>query len=164
MAYKYKSAIMISAVILLGIALQVVFGFAEIKDTPNKAAVEFAKAYYKFDVNMKDRLCSDLLDDPEQDYVANYIHRKYHKAKDLGYSLNYLKTGLKDITTTTLSGDENMAVIEFKAKSSYALRTFFTGERFEVHETFELVKENGCWKVCGNPFSIAGTDGSKSTI
>jgi hypothetical protein len=158
MAYKYKSAITIVAVILIGIALQVIFGFAELKDTPNKAAAEFAQAYYKFDPDMKERLCSKLLEDPEKDYVANYIHRKHHKAKDRGYSLNYLKTGLKDISTTTLSRDENSAVIELKAESKYALRTFFTGERFEVHETFELVKEDDQWKVCGNPFNIAGLD------
>ncbi len=158
MAHKYKSAITIVAVILLGVALQVVLSFAEIKDSPNKAAVEFAKAYYKFDPAMKDRLSSKLTEDPEQDHVAIYIHRKYEEARDRGYSLNYLKTRLTDISTNTLSRDENSAVIELTARSRYALRTFFTGDRFEVHETFKVVKENGEWKVCGNPFFIAGAD------
>ena len=164
MAYKYKSAISIALVILLGIALQVVFVFAETKDTPNKAAVEFAEAYFKFDPAMKYMLCSKLCDDQEQDYVAIYIHESSMRARDLGYNLSYLKTGLKDIMTTTLARDENSATIEFKAKSKYALRTFFTGDKFEVHHKFDLIKEDGKWKVCGNPFLIAGTGNLKDMV
>jgi hypothetical protein len=156
MAFKYKSAISIALVILLGIALQVVFVFAEGKDTPNKAAVEFAEAYFKFDPAMKDMLCSDLADSQEQDYVGIYIYEGLRRAKDLGYSLNYIKTGLKDISTNTLELDENRATVELKAKSKYALRTFFTGDKFNVHHNLQLVKEDGKWKVCGNPFFIAG--------
>jgi hypothetical protein len=164
MAYKYKSAISIALVILLGIALQVVFVFAETKDTPNKAAVEFAEAYFKFDPAMKYMLCSKLCDDQEQDYVAIYIHESSMRARDLGYNLSYLKTGLKDVMTTTLARDENTATIEFKAKSKYALRTFFTGDKFEVHHKFDMIKEDGKWKVCGNPFLIAGTGNVKDTV
>ncbi len=157
MAYKYKSAISIALVILLGIALQVVFVFAESKVTPNKVAVEFAEAYFKFDPAMKNLLCSKLADDPERDHVAIYIHESSQYAKDMGYNQSYLKTGLKDIMTKTLARDDNSATIVLKAKSKYALRTFFRGDRFEVYEKFEMVKEDGQWKVCGNPFLIAGT-------
>jgi len=164
MAYKYKSAISIALVILLGIALQVVFVFAETKDTPNKAAVEFAEAYFKFDPAMKYMLCGKLCDDQEQDHVAIYIHESSMRARDLGYNLSYLKTGLKDIMTTTLARDENSATIEFKAKSKYALRTFFTGDKFEVHHKFDMIKEDGRWKVCGNPFFIAGTENVEDMV
>jgi hypothetical protein len=164
MASKYKSAISIALVILLGIALQVVFVFAEIKDTPNKAAVEFAEAYFQFDPAMKNMLCTKLVDNQEKDYVAIYIHESSMRARDLGYNLSYLKTSLKDIKTSTLSRDENSATIELKAKSRYALRTFFTGDKFEVHHKFEMLKENGKWKVCGNPFFIAGTDDVKDKV
>jgi hypothetical protein len=164
MAYKYKSAISIALVILLGIALQVVFGFAETKDTPNKAAVEFAEAYFKFDPSMKHMLCSQLVDDQKQDYVAIYIHESSMHARDLGYNPSYLKTGLKDIMTNTLARDENSATIELKAKSKYALRTFFTGDHFEVYHKFDMIKEDGKWKVCGNPFSIAGTDSGEDVV
>jgi hypothetical protein len=164
MAYKYKSAISIALVILLGIALQVVFVCAEIKDTPNKAAVEFAEAYFKFDPAMKYMLCSKLTDDQEQDYVAKYIYQSSMRARDLGYNLSYLKTGLKDIMTNTLARDENSATIELKAKSTYALRTFFTGDKFEVYHKFDMIKEDGKWKVCGNPFFIAGTDNVKDMV
>jgi hypothetical protein len=161
MAYKYKSAISIALVILLGIALQVVFVFAETKETPNKVAVEFAEAYFKFDPAMKYMLCSKLSDDQEQDYVAIYIHESSMRARDLGYNLSYMKTGLKDIITNTLARDETTATIELKAKSKYALRTFFTGDRFEVYHKFDMIKEDGKWKVCGNPFFIAGTGNVK---
>lgn len=164
MAYKYKSAISIALVILLGIALQVVFVFAEAKESPNKVAVEFAEAYFKFDPAMKHMLCSKLSDGQEQDYVAIYIHESSMRAKDLGYNLSYLKTGLKDIKTNTLTSDENSATIELKAKSKYALRTFFTGDKFEVYHKFDMIKEDGKWKVCGNPFFIAGTDNVKEVI
>jgi len=164
MAYKYKSAISIALVILLGIALQVVFVCAETKDTPNKVAVEFAEAYFKFDPAMKYMLCNKLSDKQEQDYVANYIHDSSMRARDLGYGLSYLKTGLKDIMTNTLSRDENSATIELKAKSKYALRTFFTGDKFEVHHKFDMIKEDGRWKVCGNPFFMAGTENVEDMV
>lgn len=164
MAYRYKSAISIALVILLGIAFQVIFVFAETKDTPNKAAVKFAEAYFKFDPAMKSMLCSKLVDDQEQDYIAIYINESSLRANDLGYNLSYLKTGLKDIMTSTLAQGENTAVIELKAKSKYALRTFFTGDRFEVHQKMDMVKEDGKWKVCGNPFFIAGADCMKDAV
>lgn len=162
MAYRYKSAISIALVILLGIALQVVFVFAETKETPNKVAVEFAEAYFRFDPAMKSMLCSRLVED--QDHVAIYIQESSRRARDLGYNLSYLKTGLKDIMTNTLARDENSATIELKAKSKYALRTFFTGDRFEVYHKFDMIKEDGKWKVCGNPFLIAGTGNVKEMV
>jgi hypothetical protein len=162
MAYKYKSAISIALVILLGIALQVVFVFAETKETPNKVAVEFAEAYFRFDPAMKSMLCSKLIKD--QDHVAIYIQESSRRARDLGYNLSYLKTGLKDIMTNTLARDENSATIELKAKSKYALRTFFTGDRFEVYHKFDMIKEDGKWKVCGNPFLIAGAGNVKDMV
>jgi hypothetical protein len=164
MAYRYKSAISIALVILLGIALQVVFVFAETKETPNKVAVEFAEAYFRFDPEMKSMLCSKLVEDQEQDHVAIYIQKSSRRARDLGYNLSYLKTGLKDIMTNTLARDENSATIELKAKSKYALRTFFTGDRFEVYHKFDMIKEDGKWKVCGNPFLIAGTADVKEMV
>jgi hypothetical protein len=163
MAYKYKSAISIALVILLGIIIQVVFVFAYTKETPNKVAVEFAEAYFKFDPAMKDMLCSSLANQ-EQDYVTIYIQESFNRAKDLGYNLSYLKTGLKDIETNTLARDEDSAIIELKAKSRYALRTFFRGDRFEVNQKLDLVKEDGKWKVCGNPFLMAGTGDVKDMV
>jgi hypothetical protein len=162
MAYRYKSAISIALVILLGIALQVVFVFAETKETPNKVAVEFAEAYFRFDPAMKSMLCSKLIED--QDHVAIYIQESSRRARDLGYNLSYLKTGLKDIKTNTLARDENSATIELKAKSKYALRTFFTGDRFEVYHKFDMIKEDGKWKVCGNPFLIADAGNVKDMV
>jgi hypothetical protein len=163
MAYKYKSAISIALVILLGIIIQVVFVFAYTKETPNKVAVEFAEAYFKFDPAMKDMLCNSLANQ-EQDYVTIYIQESFNRAKDLGYNLSYLKTGLKDIETNTLARDENSATIELKANSRYALRTFFRGDRFEVNQKLDLVKEDGKWKVCGNPFLMAGTGDVKDMV
>jgi hypothetical protein len=34
-------------------------------------------------------------------------------------------------------------------------KLFFIGESRPVDEVLELVRENGTWKVCGNPFGLA---------
>ncbi len=160
MAENFKSAVTITLTILLGIGLQVVLALSEMTDTPSKAATEFAEAYFKSDPAMKDRLCADLLDSGEGDIVAAYINRNRQKAADLGYTLCYAGDRVKHITTKTVSMGQDRAVLEVEAELKNGLRSFFTGEKaYEVHEEFHMVKEeDGRWKVCGNPFMIAGCD------
>ena len=43
-------------------------------------------------------------------------------------------------------------------KNEVVGRLFSIGETYSVDETLKLVKEDGRWKVCGNPFLIAGAD------
>ncbi len=159
MTDNVKSAVTITLTILLGIGLQVVFAVSEMTDNPEKAAVEFAKAYFHNDPDMRNRLCANLLESGEGDPVAAHITRNIWKADERGFSLCYLGDRVKHINTKTLSVNEDKALLEVEAKLKNSLRSFFTGEKaYEVHEQFQMVKEDGRWKVCGNPFMIAGAD------
>ncbi len=159
MADNVKSAVTITLTILLGIGLQVVFALSETTDTPGKAAVEFAQAYFHNDPDMRKRLCADLLESGEGDLVAAHITRNIWQADERGFSLCFLGDRVKHINTKTLSVTRDKAVLEVEATLKNSLRSFFTGEEaYEVHEQFQMVKEDGQWKVCGNPFMIAGAN------
>ena len=50
--------ITITLSVLLGIFLQVLLIFGDMQDSPNKAVLEFTKAYFKYDkAGMAERLC-----------------------------------------------------------------------------------------------------------
>ena len=49
-----------TSILMLALILQVVLAVADQRDTPEKAAVEFAEAYYRLDPSMADRLCAGL--------------------------------------------------------------------------------------------------------
>lgn len=49
----------IAIVIICGAILQGLFYLVDGKDSPQKAAIEFAKAYYGLNVAMADRLCEE---------------------------------------------------------------------------------------------------------
>ena len=67
------------AVFLLAFFLQIIFVFADTRDTPGKAAVEFARMYYQLDPAMSTRLCDELALD-EENNVRGRLHSKHGKA------------------------------------------------------------------------------------
>ncbi len=64
-----------TTVFLLAVFFQVVFVFADTRDTPSKAVVDFARMYYQLDSAMATRLCDELALDEEVNVVAAYIQR-----------------------------------------------------------------------------------------
>lgn len=140
--------------VLLGVFFQVLFVFADNQDTPNKAVVEFAKAYYKFDPSMSERLCSDVRTVEDVDVVSDYIYKAKQRAETLGYSLFYIKEKLYHVETYTVSKDHERAQIQLVCERKPPLKSFFTGEIYHVNKIYDVVKEEGKWKVCGNPFSM----------
>lgn len=149
----------IGLAIILGIFVQVLLVFADTQDSPNKAAVEFTKAYFAFDkAVMSDRLCesSKVVDDV--DVVGKYVYDAMQEANARGYSLGcYVKNKLYHLETETISADHEKAQIRLTAERKSPIRTFFSkGDISEVEEIIEVVKEDGKWKVCGNPFSLSG--------
>jgi hypothetical protein len=151
-----------TAIIMLALILQVVLAVADQRDHPEKAAIEFAEAYFWLDPSMTDRLCKDLIRDAENNAVQNYLQRIDQEARSLGYEFNYMKQGLYHIDVkTTLKGDSS-AVVALKGERRRTInpvfglvaRWFFVGETHPVQETLNLVKEGGSWKVCGKPFRL----------
>ncbi len=145
----------LAAAVLLGILLQIVLVVADTQDTPYKAVAEFSKAYFKIDQAMSDRLCNEIMESKYNNPVENYIWCKKEEARQRGFNLGYLKSKLVHVIVDIEKKDENTATAELKATRKFPIRSFFTGETHEVHEEFKLVKEDGKWKVCGNPFGLA---------
>ena len=133
-------------------------------DSPAEAAVEFAKAYYLLDgSSMTEWLCSEFSEDEGAVMVDGYLHQSAEKARAMGFSPSYMKNQLSHVKTEIKMTDENNAKVRITGERLrsinpvYALigKLFFLIETHKVDETLTLVKEDGKWKVCGRPFSLA---------
>ncbi len=151
-----------TSIIMLALILQVVLAVADQRDNPEKAAVEFAEAYFWLDPGMAERLCKDLAGEPENSAVKNYLQRIDQEARSLGYEFNYMKQGLFHIDAKTTLKDANTAEVTLKGERRRTInpvfglvaRWFGMGETHPVEETLDLVREGDGWRVCGQPFRL----------
>lgn len=144
----------VTLILLLSLFLQIMFGFADVRDTPNKAVAEFAKAYFRFDPSMSDRLCEEAKTADDKNVVEQYIDRAVKEAAERGYSLFYMKESLYHVETHLLNENATSAEVRLVCQTKPPLQSFFTKKSSEVDETLKLKKEKGVWKVCGRPFSL----------
>lgn len=157
MADSNKGSIITGAILIIVITfiLQVMFVYADRSDSPNKAATEFTKAFFGLDSSMADRLCQESLIVDGVNVVDKYIDRVTTKAKAEGFRPFYVKDFLYHVQTNTISKDENKAKIKLTCEIKHPLRTFFTKESSrKVDKTFDLIMEDGKWKVSGDVFSL----------
>jgi hypothetical protein len=146
----------------VGFLVQVLFSLADQKDTPNKAVVEFSKAYFQLDRSMADRICKKQLTADDVDIVDQYLYLASKEANERGFDINFLKNKLYHIETQTLSKNDTTAKIRITGKTRVAInpvypvvaKLFNIGATQEVEETFNVIKEDSKWKVCGNLFSL----------
>ena len=151
-----------TSIIMLGLILQVVLAVVDRRDSPEKAALEFAESYFWLDPAMSGRLCKDLAGEAENNAVQNYLQRIDQEARSLGYEADYMKQGLYHIDLKTTLKDANSASVAIKGERRRTInpvfglvaRWFFVGETHPVETTLDLVKEEGAWKVCGKPFRL----------
>jgi len=149
-------------VLIVGFLVQVLFSVADQKDTPNKAVVEFSKAYFQLDRSMADRICKKQLTADDVDIVDQYLYLASKEANERGFDINFLKNKLYHIETETLSKNDTTAKIRITGKTRVAInpvypvvaKLFNIGATQEVEETFNVIKEGSKWKVCGNLFSL----------
>ena len=155
----------IAAVIVVAFILQIVLVLADHQESPGKAAVEFSKAYFKLNKAMEKRLCREITEEGESDVVSDYLNRVADQAKSEGYDASWMKMALSHVETETQMVDDNVAEVRINCtrrravNSVYALvaKLFSLGETHNVEETLTLVKEDGLWKVCGEPFGLFGS-------
>lgn len=154
-----KLVLALGLVVVLGIVFQVMFVFADIQDSPSKAAVAFAKAYYAVSEEcMSDRYCQSGLEAEAGNPVDAYVYEATQKARSRGYDVNiYIKNRLYHVETETLEATHDQAKVRLTAERKSPLRTFFSkGDIHPVDATFDLVKEDGKWKVCGTTLFESG--------
>ena len=149
-------------VIMFGIFLQIIFIFGEAKDTPNKTAVKFTKAYFTLDTSMSGYLCKTLAPSDEEDIVEKYIRRTENEAAERGLSPDFMKSRLFNIETETISRTDKEITLKISAdrivaiNPLYALvsKLFHLSKIHKIEDTITVIKEEGKWKVCGEPFSL----------
>ena len=152
----------LASVVIVALVLQAALILADRHDSPGKAAVEFSKAYFKQNECMADRLCSDLLGDEEVDVVGEYIDRVADEARANGFKPSWMRMALSHTEVEVEMIDENTAEVNLTASSMRSVnpvfgvvsKVFWLGESYEVEGKLTVVKEEGGWKVCGQPYSL----------
>jgi hypothetical protein len=151
-----------TSIIILALILQGVLVIAEQRDTPDKAAAEFARAYFWLDTSMADRLCKELGQSEAANVVEGYLRRVDQEARSLGYAFDYMKQELYQIETRTSLKEADKAQVRLTATRKRAINPVFgaVAEVFaltqphRVEATIDLVREDDRWKVCGHPFAL----------
>ena len=152
-----------TSIIILALILQGLLIIAEQRDTPDKAAVEFARAYFGLDPSMADRLCKELGSTEADDGVQGYLQRVNQEARSLGYGFDYMKQELYHVEAHTSFQGADKAQVRLTATRKRVINRVFgvVAEVFaltqahRVETTIDLVREDGRWKVCGHPFALA---------
>ena len=151
-------------VVVVFVILQAILISVGEADNPAEAAVDFTKAYYMLDgAAMSKLLCNELAEDEEADVVGTYLNSVAVQARSMGFSQNYMRSQLSHIKTEIQMADENSATVRITGERLrsinpvYAIvgRLFFLIESHKVDKTLNLVKEDGRWKVCDQPFSLS---------
>ena len=159
-----KNLTIVGFVVVVFVILQGILISIGKVDSPVTAAVDFAKAYFMLDgPSMSERLCTEMAEDDELNIVNTYLNSVADRARILGFSTNYMRNQLSDISTELQVTDESNAEVRITGERFRSInpvfaivgRLFFLIETHDVDETLSLVKENGRWKVCGKPFSLA---------
>jgi hypothetical protein len=152
-------------VLALGFLVQSILAVADYTDSPRKAVVQFSKAYFKLDKSMAERICNQQLASEDVDVIDQYIFLKAKEAKERGFDISFMKNKLYDIKTETISKKNNEAKVRITGKIRVSINPGYTivaklfniGETHQIDEIFNVIKENGKWKVCGNLFSLPAT-------
>ncbi|GAB6905761.1 hypothetical protein DESC_780081 [Desulfosarcina cetonica] len=149
-------------VVVLAVCLQVVFVFADCKQSATGTAIEFSKAYFRLDTDMEKYLCSELTANADESVAADYVQAMTTQARQRGFGSGMVKQIITHLETETLTQDDNAATIHLKGTSrtcihpvfAYVAKLFHLGQTYSFEETLNLVKENGRWKVCGTPYGL----------
>ena len=150
-------------VVILTVCLQVVFVFADTRQSATETAIDFSKAYFLLDSDMGTYLCSDLAGDEDESAVSAYLQSKTDEARDRGFGTGMVRQTIYHVKAATLSQDTEAATIHLKGMRrtcihpvfAYVAKLFRLGQTHEFEETLELMKEDGRWKVCGAPYGLS---------
>ena len=149
--------------VVLAVCLQVVFVFADCKQSATKTAVDFSKAYFLLDEDLESYLCEDLVGDEDETAATAYLCSKADEARNRGFNIGMVRKIITHMETETLTQDDASATIHLSGESrtcihpvfSYVAKLFRIGQKYTFEETLELIKEDGQWKVCGTPYGLS---------
>ena len=150
-------------VVALAVCLQVVFVFADCKQSATGTAIDFSKAYFLLDPGMEDYLCNALIGDDSESAAATHILAMKTEAGERGFGTGMVKRIITHLETETLAQDGETATIHLSGNSrtcihpvfAYVAKLFRLGQTYTFEETLELIKEDGQWKICGTPYGLS---------
>ncbi len=150
-------------VVVLAVCLQVVFVFADCKQTATGTAINFSKAYFLLDADMEAFMCNELIGDEEDSAAFSHIKAMRDEAGDRGFGIGMVQRTITHLETETLVQDGESATIHLSGNNrtainpifAYVAKLFGLGQTFTFEETLELINEDGRWKVCGSPFGLS---------
>jgi len=157
-----NNVVVLVSVLIIAFILQVVLIIADHGDSPGKAAVQFSRAYFKLNPSMANWLCSDLTAEEDGGVVSDYLYRMADTARARGFEPAWMKMALAHIELETRMIDASTAEVHITCSRRRSMnpvfglvsKIFLLGETHKVDETLTVVKENGRWKVCGEPYSL----------
>ena len=150
-------------VVALAVCLQVVFVFADCKQTATGTAIDFSKAYFLLDPDMDQYLCNELIGDDSESVAATHIWVMKNQAGKRGFGIGMVRRTITHLETETLAQDGESATIHLSGNSrtcihpvfAYVAKLFRLGQTHTFEETLELIKEDGQWKICGTPYGLS---------
>ena len=162
MAKKDNKSVWI-LVVVIAIALQLLFVFADNKKTATGTAVAFSKAYFMLDDGLEEFVCSDLIGEEDESAVSTYLYTMNQEAYERGFEKSMVRKMIYHVKTETVAQDAESATIKIHGLHRTCIHPAFTfvaklfqlGDLGEFEATLDLTKEDGQWKVCGNPYGLS---------
>ena len=157
------SKVALVTVLMIGTLLQIILAAGDTKDTPYGAAIAFSKAYFGLCPELAETMVNNGVNDDEIDVADAYLHSKYLEATSRGYHIKRLRKSFYNIKTKTIAQDASTATVHISGTTRISInplyglvgKIFFITSPTDVEETINLVKEDGKWKVAGQPSDLA---------
>ena len=147
--------------IIIGIAivLQLALIGADCRQTPAKIVRNFVEAYVAIDPQMQDYVCSGLA---EKGVVDNFLYKKHEEAARRGFSINYLRHQFTKLHIRAVELSDKAMTYHVQGTTRVCInrpfmiigKLFRIGQDYPVDEHIHLTRQNGQWRVCGNPFGM----------
>ena len=158
-----NSKIALVSVIMIGTLVQIILAAGDTRETPYDAATAFSKAYFGLCSDMAMYMANNGLNEDEVSVADAYLHSKSVEAASRGYHISRLKNMLYNIHTKTIARDASTATVHITGTTRISInplygfvgKLFFLTSPTDIEETLEMVKEDGKWKVSGQPFALA---------
>jgi hypothetical protein len=148
-----------AVVIGIAVVLQLALIGIDCQQTPDTVVRNFAEDYYSLDPDMQDYLCTSLVD---KGIVDQYLYHEKQQAAQRGFSVGYMRKAFTELHTDVEKPGATEMTIHLHGMTRVCInrpfmivgKLFGIGRNYPVDENIHLVKENGQWRVCGNPFGI----------
>ena len=149
-------------VVVLAVFFQIIFVFADSRQTATGTAIDFSKAFFLLDADMERYLCSELREDEETPVVAAHIQAAIDSAAARGFPKSMAREMIYHVKTETLAQEDESATIHLEGLRrtrinpvyAFVAKLFHLGDTRQFEQTLELVKQDGKWRVCGDPFGM----------